>query len=173
MRGTRREGPGSQAGPGGRATAGLGWAAAALEVRIPGLQQMAVELETQAEQQPLPAECLPWGRSSAHTDLFHLHGSLCIWRYYPHLTDGGTEKTEVQGVEQTAQVHNHKRQVLDVSPGLSIPCACATPQLSVSRRSSLLAPPLTKALVFSGPAWGVLLSPPSRLGLLRHAGKWC
>lgn len=117
MRGTRREGPCSQA-----------------ENTCVAVD--SAELKTQAEQQPLFAECLPRGRNSTYTDLFHLCDSVCIWHYYPHLT---YEETEVQGVEQTVQMHNQKRQFLDLNPGLSIPCACATSQLSVSRRSSILA----------------------------------
>lgn len=80
-------------------------------------------------------------------------------------------------VEQITQGHSHKRQILDLNPAFSISRARPASQLSVCRGYSILAPPpplpLTKALLFSGRAGGVLLPLPRGPHLLWHAGKWC
>lgn len=57
------------------------------------MQQRTMKLKTQEEQPLILAKCLPCGRNSTHTNLFHPHNRLCIWHYYPHHID---EETEIQ-----------------------------------------------------------------------------
>lgn len=115
---------------------------------------------------------------------FPVAGTLCMFIHSTLLTVSAfgaialilqIRTLRLERVEQVAQGHSHKRQILDLNPGLLIlepglPPRCWFPEGPPSLPP---APTLTKALVFSGRARGVFLPLSGGSHLLWHAGKWC